>query len=179
MHSPSLVGVGGFAGVQVAKAPVLPPVLPWAPVVPPPLVPPFDPAEEPSLRPVAVQLPLTQVPVQQSLSVVQAVPAPASALSGVQVKQSEEMSQPSGQVELQPFALAMLGEQPRLKASVAAVAPRRDRSPTFMWHILRDSRDSRDRIRRRQATQHYTDPMCSATYWSRNPLEMQAFPAKS
>lgn len=69
---------------------------------------PLLPLEEPPLLllllvpALAVQVPLTQVPLQQSASMVHVVPMPEVALSGMQVEQSEERSQPVGQVTLQP-----------------------------------------------------------------------------
>ena len=128
------------------------------------LVPPSDPDDDdPWFSPVAVQMALTQVPVQQSLSVVHWVPIPAVTLSGVQVEQSEEMSQPTGQVELQLPELVTVGEQPKASSRVVATVPTRDRSPTLMSHILQ-----------KLPPAPYTKVKSSASHWSGIPLEMQA-----
>jgi hypothetical protein len=83
-------GVHFPAAVVVELPPVpLPPVLLPLPVVPP-LPPPLPGA--------GVQMPATQLPTQQSLGPLQAEPMPASSLSGMQLRQSVERSQPTGQV---------------------------------------------------------------------------------
>ncbi len=71
-------------------------------LLPPLLLPPLE--LELLLPPsgVAVQTPFSQLPLQQSTLVVQVVPMPAVALSGMHEVQSELRSQPVGQVTLQP-----------------------------------------------------------------------------
>lgn len=73
-----------------------------------------------------VQVPFTQVPVQQSVLLVQVLPAPALALSGMQEVQSEEMSQPVGQVTLPQFpaSAAVVAAQPLQEATTKAAAPK-------------------------------------------------------
>jgi len=56
------------------------------------------PVQPPVERVLAVQTPLRQLPVQQSRSELHDVPRPALGLSGVQLLQSVEMSQPVGHV---------------------------------------------------------------------------------
>ncbi len=176
-HWASLVGEGGFAAVQVAELPLELPlcvVLPLPPVVPETvLLPPVEPDDEdPRFRPVAVQMPppaspsplaKTQVPVQQSLSVAQLVPMPAVTLSGVQVVQSVEMSQPTGHVESQLPVLETVGEQASIDERIVARAPNSDRSATFMSHLLRKLRPA-----------PYTKRVTSASHWSWIFLQLQA-----
>lgn len=89
-----------------------------------PELPPLEPPLEPPLG--GVQVPFTQVPVQQSVLLVQVLPAPALALSGMQEVQSEEMSQPVGQVTLPQFpaSAAVAGEQPLHAATARTAAPK-------------------------------------------------------
>jgi hypothetical protein len=73
-----------------------------------------------------VQVPFTQVPVQQSVLLAQVVPAPAVGVSGMQELQSEEMSQPVGQATLPqaPPSAAWLGEHPVEAARAKAATPK-------------------------------------------------------
>jgi hypothetical protein len=90
---------------------------------PPPLLPPEEPPElppPPVLPLTAVQTEFTQLPVQQSAVVWHASPRPAFALSGMQLRQSAEMLQPTAQVALQPASpVAVVG----LQAARQATAP--------------------------------------------------------
>lgn len=74
------------------------PLLPPLEVLPPPLLPPSESAE---------QMRFTQLPLQQSVSELQLVPRPALALSGTQLVQSDERSQPVGQTTLPQFPLVV------------------------------------------------------------------------
>lgn len=96
---------------------------------------PLPPLELPSVRPLSVQMPLMQVPVQQSLSPEQGEPAPASALSGMQLRQSGERSQPAGQVAWQ---LVGDGLQPIARPRVVAAATARHRNPIVASPIRPD-----------------------------------------
>jgi hypothetical protein len=107
-----------------------------------------------------------QLPVQQPLfpaSVSHEVPMPAVTLSGVQVEQSEEMSQPTGQVALQSPLPASVGEQ--LKERIAATVAR-DGIQTFMSHILL-----------KLPAAPYTKARRSTSHWRGISLEMQALRA--
>jgi hypothetical protein len=95
-----------------------------------PELPLLEPPEAPLEPPLGgVQVPFTQVPVQQSVSVVHVLPAPALALSGMHEVQSAEMSQPVGQVTLPQFpaSVAVVAEQPLQEATTKAAAPKPSR----------------------------------------------------
>jgi hypothetical protein len=96
----------------VQGEPTAAPTPPVEPPLEPPLAPPLDPPP-PVLVAGGTQTLFTQEPWQQSLLVVQEVPAPALGLSGMQERQSLEMLQPMGQVAVQPPSpVAVVGEQP-------------------------------------------------------------------
>ncbi len=93
---------------------------------PPLLLPVVPPDELPPLPPTAEQAPLTQLPVQQSLSVWQALPWLTFGLVGTHVEQSADTLQPWGHATLQPPELL---EQPvqAATANAPAAANRRNR----------------------------------------------------
>jgi hypothetical protein len=98
LQASSYVGEGvPVHGLQPAGLP--PEVPPVDPVVPP-VVPEVPPSPPPPTG-VGMQTWATQVPVQQSVVSVQGEPTPACRLSGMQLRQSSEMSQPTGQAESQ------------------------------------------------------------------------------
>ncbi len=111
-------------GVQVEPTDWALPLLPVEPLEPPLELELEVPLAE------GVQVPFTQVPVQQSVLAAQVVPAPAVGLSGMQAVQSEEMSQPVGHVTFPhaPPSAAWLGEQAVEAATTKAETPnaRRD-----------------------------------------------------
>ena len=83
----------------------------------------------------SVQTSATQVPLQQSASMSHALPRPASRLSGMQLEQSADRSQPVGQVRVHeslprfPFAAAVgVHAPPSVEANRAAQAARDVRS---------------------------------------------------
>jgi hypothetical protein len=118
-----------------------------------PVEPPVEPAAEPVLDALPVLLPpdaplpplladgvqtlFTQVPVQQSLVAVQAVPAPALGVSGMHWVQSAEMSQPVGQpsAQLPPSPAAVVGEQPKPARTQAARPLERTSLRRSIWNL--------------------------------------------